>query len=61
MLKENLWQIYEGLTISYAKGKSLGPFIPFSRNSIGYINYLFYNEKDRDNGEGEGNIFIDCF
>ena len=60
-MKENLWQIYEGLTISYAKGKSLGSFIPFSRDSIGCINYLFYNGKDRDIGEGEGNIFIESF
>jgi hypothetical protein len=59
-LAKNLKKLYEGLTVSYAKGKSLGPFIPFSRDSSGCINSLFYNGKDRDNGEGEGDIFIDC-
>ena len=59
-LAKNLKKIYEGLTVSYAKGKSLKPFIPFSKDSSGCINSLFYNGKDRDNGEGEGDIFIDC-
>ena len=48
------------MTVSYANGKSLKPFIPFSKDSKGCINSLFYNGKDRDNGEGEGDIFIDC-
>ena len=59
-LAKNLKKLYEGLTVSYANGKSLKPFIPFSKDSKGCINSLFYNGKDRDNGEGEGDIFIDC-
>ena len=59
-LAKNLKKLYEGLTVSYANGKSLKPFIPFSKDSNGCINSLFYNGKDRDNGEGEGDIFIDC-
>ena len=59
-LVKNLKKLYEGLTVSYANGKSLKPFIPFSKDSKGCINSLFYNGKDRDNGEGEGDIFIDC-
>ena len=59
-MAKNLKKLYEGLTVSYANGKSLKPFIPFSKDSNGCINSLFYNGKDRDNGEGEGDIFIDC-
>ena len=59
-LAKNLRKLYEGLTVSYAKGISLKPFIPFSKDSKGCINSLFYNGKDRGNGEGEGDIFIDC-
>jgi len=35
------------LIISYTKGKSLKPFIPFSKDSKGCINSLFYNMKDK--------------
>ena len=59
-LAKNLKKLYEGLTVSYAKGESFEPFIPFSRDSEGCINSLFYNGIDRGNGEGEGDIFIDC-
>ena len=59
-LAKNLKKLYEGLTVSYAKGRSLKPFIPFSKDSSVCINSLFYKGKDRDNGEEEGDIFIDC-
>jgi len=55
-LAKNMKQIYEGLTVSYANMKS---FISFSKDSKGCINSLFYNEKDKGNGEDEDNIFID--
>ena len=58
-LAKNLYKLYEGLTVSYAIGK-YEPFIPFSKDSKGCINSLFYNGIDRGNGEGEGDIFIDC-
>ena len=59
-MAKNLKKLNEGLTVSYAKGRSLKPFIPFSKDSSGCINSLFYKGKDRDNGEEEGDIFIDC-
>jgi hypothetical protein len=59
-LAKNLKKLYEGLTVFYAKGKSLEPFIAFSNDSSGYINSLFYNGIDRGDGEDEGDIFIDC-
>ena len=58
-LAKNLYKLYEGLTVSYAIGK-YEPFIPFSKDSKGCINSLFYNGIDRGSGEGEGDIFIDC-
>ena len=59
-IANNLQELYEGLTLSYAEGSSFEPFIPFSKDSNGCINSLFYNGIDRGNGEGEGDIFIDC-
>ena len=58
-IANNLVKIFEGITLSYAQG-DLGPFIPFSRDSDGGINSMFYNGKDIGNGLGEGDIFIDC-
>jgi len=58
-LANNLVQIFEGATVAYAKG-DISPFIPFSRDSDGGINSLFYNGQDRGDGTGEGDIFIDC-
>ena len=59
-IANNLVKIYEGITLSYAIGEELEPFIPFSRDSDGGINSMFYNGKDKGNGLGEGDIFIDC-
>ena len=59
-LANNLEQIFEGATIAYVKGKDIDPFIPFSKDSSGGINSLFYNGLDRGKGTGEGDIFIDC-
>ena len=56
----NLYHIFEGVTVAYTMGGSIEPFIPFSRDSDGGINSLFYNGLDRGDGTGEGNIFIDC-
>ena len=56
----NLYKIFEGVTVAYTIGGSIEPFIPFSRDSEGGINSLFYNGADRGKGTGEGNIFIDC-
>ena len=58
-IANNLVKIYEGITLSYAIGE-LEPFIPFSRDSDGGINSMFYIGKDKGNGLGEGDIFIDC-
>ena len=58
-LANNLVQIFEGATVAYTKG-DITPFIPFSRDSDGGINSLFYNGQDRGDGTGEGDIFIDC-
>ena len=58
-IANNLVKIYEGITLSYAIGE-LDPFIPFSRDSDGGINSMFYNGNDNGNGLGEGDIFIDC-
>ena len=58
-IANNLVKIFEGITLSYAKG-IIEPFIPFSRDSDGGINSMFYNGKDNGNGLGEGDIFIDC-
>jgi len=58
-LANNLVQIFEGATVAYTKG-DISPFIPFSRDSDGGINSLFYNGQDRGDGTGEGDIFIDC-
>ena len=63
----NIYEIYEGITISYAvpnissreaitDPKLLDPFVPFSRDSDGGINSLFYCGTDN----GEGDIVIDC-
>ena len=56
----NLYQIFEGMTVAFTTEGSLDPFIPFSRDSEGGFNSLFYNGADRGKGTGEGNIFIDC-
>ena len=59
-LANNLYQIFEGVTVAYAIGE-ISPFIPFSKDSEGGINSLFYNGSDkRGDGTGEGDIFIDC-
>ena len=59
-LANNLSRIFEGATLAYAIG-DINPFIPFSRDSDGGINSLFYNGLDINNdGNGEGDIFIDC-
>ena len=58
-LANNLVQIFEGATVAYTNG-DISPFIPFSRDSDGGINSLFYNGLDRGDGTGEGDIFIDC-
>ena len=63
----NIYEIYEGITISYAVPninsrepitdyKLLEPFVPFSKDSDGGINSLFYCGTD----DGEGDIVIDC-
>ena len=63
----NIYEIYEGITISYAvpninsrepltDPKLLEPFVPFSKDSEGGINSLFYCGTDN----GEGDIVIDC-
>ena len=57
-LANNLVQIFEGATVAYTKG-DISPFIPFSRDSDGGINSLFYNGLDRGDGIGEGDIVID--
>ena len=59
-IANNLIKIYEGITLSYAQGKTLYPFIPFSKDSSGHFNSMFYNGTDDGNGLGEGDIFIDC-
>ena len=59
-IANNLVRIFEGITLSYAKGTRLSPFIPFSKDSDGGINSMFYNGNDYGNGLGEGDIFIDC-
>ena len=58
-IANNLVKIYEGSNIAYAIG-DITPFIPFSRDSEGGINSLFYNGEDKGDGSGEGDIFIDC-
>ena len=52
---KNLYEIFEGVTVAFTSG-NIEPFIPFSRDSEGGINSLFYNSSDH----GEGDIFIDC-
>ena len=59
-IAHNIKQIFEGYTVSHTMGGSIDPFIPFTRDSDGGINSLFYNGSDDGNGEGEGDIFIDC-
>ena len=59
-IAHNIKQIFEGYTVSYTIGGSIEPFIPFTRDSDGGINSLFYNGSDEGNCEGEGDIFIDC-
>ncbi len=59
-LAYNLKYIFEGETVAYADGDNIEPFIPFSRDSSGKINSLFYLGQDRENDKGEGDIFIDC-
>ena len=65
--KFHIYQIYEGITISYAvpninsrkpltDPKLLEPFVPFSKDSDGGINSLFYCGTNC----GEGDIVIDC-
>ena len=58
-LGKNIYQIFEGATVAYAIG-DIKPFIPFSRDSDGGINSLFYCGQDRGDGSGEGDIIIDC-
>ena len=58
-LGKNLYTIFEGATVAYAIG-NIAPFIPFSIDSAGGINSLFYNGEDKGDGSGEGDIFIDC-
>ncbi len=58
-LANNLDTIFEGATVAYTNG-DINPFIPFSRDSDGGYNSLFYNGQDRGDGSGEGDIFIDC-
>ena len=58
-IANNLVQIFEGATVAYTEG-DITPFIPFSKDSDGGINSLFYNGEDRGDGTGEGDIFIDC-
>ena len=66
-ISHNIYQIYEGITISYAVPNinsrepltdaiSLDPFVPFSKDSDGGINSLFYCGTNC----GEGDIVIDC-
>lgn len=63
----NIYEIYEGITISYSvehlhsrvpltDPEKLKPFIPFSKDSEGGINSLFYCGTEN----GEGDIIIDC-
>ena len=60
-IANNLVQIFEGATVAYVIPEvDISPFIPFSRDSDGGINSLFYNGEDRGDGTGEGDIFIDC-
>ena len=59
-LAHNLDRIFEGYAVAYTIGGNIDPFIPFSRDSDGGINSLFYNGLDNRDGQGEGDIFIDC-
>ena len=60
-LAHNITKFFEGDTVSHTKNGIIEPFIPFSRDSEGGINSLFYLGKDKKgDGEGEGDIFIDC-
>ena len=65
-IAHNLKEIYEGITVSYAcqkigshfkpvSVKEVKPFVPFSKDSEGGINSLFYCGKN-----GKGDIVIDC-
>ena len=65
-IAHNLKEIYEGITVSYACKKienkfipvsenEVSPFVPFSKDSEGGINSLFYCGKN-----GKGDIVIDC-
>ena len=58
-IAKHLKKIFEGKTVAFAQG-DIKPFIPFSRDSEGGINSLFYNGNDNGDGYGEGDIFIDC-
>ena len=58
-LAHNLERIFEGITIGFVIDGNTEPFIPFSKDSQGGINSLFYNGTD-NKGSGEGDIFIDC-
>ena len=59
-LAHNLNEIFEGYSVSFVQGGDISPFIPFSKDSEGGINSLFYSGSDDSNDEGEGDIFIDC-
>ena len=59
-LAHNLFEIFEGYSVAYVQGGDISPFIPFSKDSEGGINSLFYNGSDNEGKEGEGDIFIDC-
>ena len=56
----NIYSIYEGSTVSYVIGDDIKPFIPFCKDSEEGIISLFYNGRDKGDGTGEGDIFIDC-
>jgi hypothetical protein len=58
-LAHNLERIFEGITIGFVIDGNTEPFIPFSKDSQGGINSMFYNGTD-NKGSGEGDIFIDC-
>ena len=50
-IANNLVQIFKSATVTYVQGDDISPFIPFSRDSDGGINSLFYNRSD-DKSDG---------
>ena len=55
----NLVRLFEGENMAFTIG-DITPFIPFSKDSEGGINSLFYCGLDIGDGKGEGDIVIDC-